>query len=49
MFLARMIHECSTAETPPSSERSEEIIQRAAPPALRDPQAPCQAGAFVAS
>ncbi len=30
--LARMMHKFSTAPTPPSSERSEEIIRRAAPP-----------------
>ena len=29
-------HSFSTAATPPSSERSEEIIRRAAPPILRD-------------
>ncbi len=30
--LARMMHKFSTAPTPPSSERSEDIIRRAAPP-----------------
>ncbi len=45
--LARIMHKFSTAATTPSSERSEEIIRRAAPPAR--PASGCPAAALGSS